>query len=249
MAIEVFNRYEQKYLLTRETFLKVNEAVKQHMEPDAHSVGDVFYPICNIYYDTEDCALIRASVAKPAYKEKLRLRSYGRAKPDDLVYLEIKKKYRCLVNKRRTAIPLSCAAEFVQTGALPQVLPCMNRQVMGELSYFVRTHTLMSKAFVAYDRIAYFDRETHDLRISFDRNLRARSDRLSLTSADTGAPIIRSDVYVMEVKTRFAAPLWLTDLLADHGLYKQSFSKYGSFYLDALTAPAPAAQTDAKKTA
>ena len=93
MAIEVFNRYEQKYLLTRETFLKVNEAVKQHMEPDAHSAGDVFYPICNIYYDTEDCALIRASVAKPAYKEKLRLRSYGRAKPDDLVYLEIKKKY------------------------------------------------------------------------------------------------------------------------------------------------------------
>lgn len=123
----------------------------------------------------------------------------------------------------------------------------MNRQVMGELSYFVRTHTLVPKAFVAYDRIAYFDRETHDLRISFDRNLRARSDRLSLTSADTGAPIIRSDVYVMEVKTRFAAPLWLTDLLADQGLYKQSFSKYGSFYLDALTAPAPAAQTDAKK--
>ena len=113
----------------------------------------------------------------------------------------------------------------------------------------MRTHTLVPKAFGAYDRIAYFDSETHDLRISFDRNLRARSDRLSLTSADTGAPIIRSDVYVMEVKTRFAAPLWLTDLLADHGLYKQSFSKYGSFYLDALTAPAPAVQTDAKKTA
>ncbi len=236
MAVEVFNRYEQKYILNRETFFKVNEAVKQYMEPDSHSAGDVFYPICNIYYDTFDFALIRASVAKPAYKEKLRLRSYGRAKPGDLVYLEIKKKYQGLVNKRRTAISLPAAAEFIQTGRLSEISSDMNRQILAELSYFVRTHSLVPKAFVAYDRIAYFGKGNQDLRISFDHNLRARNKKLVLTAPDTSVPLIDSDVYIMEVKTRFAAPLWLTDLLVSHGLFKQSFSKYGSYYLNTLLA-------------
>ena len=236
MAIEVFNRYEQKYLLDSETFLRVNEAVKRYMEPDAHSAGDTFYPICNIYYDTEDCNLIRSSLAKPAYKEKLRLRSYGRAKSDDVVFLEIKKKYRGLVNKRRTAFPLSAAADFIKTGELPQMQNYMNPQVTKELSYFVKTHTLLPKAFVAYDRIAYFGKEEQDLRISFDRNLRARNDTLTLTAPDTGIPIIPRDTYVMEVKTRFAEPLWLTDLLNSENLHKRSFSKYGSFYLETIAA-------------
>lgn len=230
MAIEVFNRYEQKYILDHETFLSVNETVKRFMEADAHSTGDNFYPICNIYYDTPDCDLIRTSLEKPAYKEKLRLRSYGRAKPGDQVFLEIKKKYQGLVNKRRTAITIGEAERFIQTGVMPDCSEDMNYQVLCELAAFIHRYSLVPKAYVAYDRIAYFDKGAHDLRISFDKNLRARDHSLTLTAQDIGVPIIDSDLYIMEVKTRYSAPLWLTQALEKYGIKRQSFSKYGTYY-------------------
>lgn len=42
-------------------------------EKDAYGA----YTICNIYYDTGDWRLIRKSLEKTVYKEKLRIRSYG----------------------------------------------------------------------------------------------------------------------------------------------------------------------------
>lgn len=238
MAIEVFNRFEQKYIINHETFLRVNDVIKKHMKPDVHSAGDIFYPILNIYYDTEDCALIRASVSKPAYKEKLRLRSYGRAQAGGTVYLEIKKKYHGLVNKRRTAIKLDQAEKFVESGIPPCPDAQMNLQVLRELAYFVNLRHLVPKAFIAYDRIAYFgEGNDSDLRISFDRNLRARSTNLSLAAPDTGTPILDGGLYICEVKTRFAEPLWLTGLFTSENLHRQSFSKYGSYYLETRSIP------------
>ncbi|MBQ4086688.1 MAG: polyphosphate polymerase domain-containing protein [Clostridia bacterium] len=236
MAIEVFNRYEQKYILNEPMFSAINEGVKARMESDRYSADGRFYPICNIYYDTQDFHLIRTSLDKPAYKEKIRLRSYGRVNPKDTVFLEIKKKYHGLVNKRRTAISIAEAERFIRTGEMPMVRPGMNEQVVHELSAFIRRYPpLVPKAYVAYDRIAYFDCETHDLRISFDTNLRARDTSLTLTAKDMGVPILSPDYYVLEVKTRFGAPLWLTELLEKNGAKKQSFSKYGTFYQQMLS--------------
>ena len=235
MALEVFNRYEQKYILNRDTFHAVNAEIKRNMEPDQYSTDGTFYPICNIYYDTADCDLIRISLEKPAYKEKLRLRSYGRATPESAVFLEIKKKYHGLVNKRRTAISIKDAERFLASGTMPEIRPGMNEQVLRELEAFLHRYPpLMPKAYVAYDRIAYFDKDTHDLRVSFDTNLRARDSALTLTAEDTGVPVIAPDLYVLEVKTRFGAPLWLTHLLEEHCVYRRSFSKYGTFYQNLL---------------
>ena len=106
MAIEIFNRYEHKYKLDTKTFNKVLEIMDEHMELDSHCGEHSLYTIANIYYDTKDNSLIRESLSKPAYKEKLRLRSYGVPDMDSKVFLEIKKKYRGLVNKRRTTLEL-----------------------------------------------------------------------------------------------------------------------------------------------
>ena len=77
MAIEVFSRYEKKYLLTEETYLWLLEHISENMKLDKFNQDGKLYNIANIYYDTENDALIRASIEKPIYKEKLRLRSYG----------------------------------------------------------------------------------------------------------------------------------------------------------------------------
>ena len=63
-----FERYEKKYMLTPAQLRVMLTGMKAHMVPDQYGK----YTICNIYYDTPDWRLIRASLEKPVYKEKLR---------------------------------------------------------------------------------------------------------------------------------------------------------------------------------
>ena len=108
MAISTFQRREVKFLLSQEQFEALLPVVHEHMNPDKYCVNGKEYGIYNIYYDTPDNYLIRQSIAKPYYKEKLRLRSYySPAEPDSSVFLEVKKKIGGIVTKRRVAMTLS----------------------------------------------------------------------------------------------------------------------------------------------
>lgn len=228
MAKEVFNRFEHKYLLNQKTYEEVLCQMDRHMELDAYNAGHKPYTIANIYYDTADDYLIRTSLSSPAYREKLRLRAYGVPKMDSTVFLEIKKKYNGLVNKRRTAICLEDAYRFIQSGKCPDCTEGINLQVLHELSYFLAHYTLFPKLYLAYDRIAYFEKGNPDLRISFDQNIRSRRTEVSLEKGDYGTPLMDENLYLMEVKTSLAKPLWLTHLLADIGVFRTSLSKYGT---------------------
>lgn len=228
MATEVFNRYEHKYMLDRETFSKVINVMEQHMVMDRHNKGHKPYTIANIYFDTPDDYLIRTSLAKPEYKEKLRLRAYGVPNLDSKVYLEIKKKFKGIVNKRRTTLKLKEAYDFVESGKAPQPKKYMNAQVLRELEYFLNIYDLSPKLYLAYDRIAYYEKKNKDLRISFDMNIRSRRYDLALEDGDHGEMLLPNDVYLMEIKTSLAKPLWLTHMLAELHIRRNSFSKYGT---------------------
>lgn len=235
MAIEIFNRFEDKYRLDYETFLRVQEIMDRHMEVDKYCEGHSFYTIANIYYDTQDNALIRESLSKPVYKEKLRLRSYGIPDAASDVFLEIKKKYRGLVNKRRTTLHLDEAYAFLESGKAPEIKDYMNEQVVNELEYFLSVHTLKPKVYIAYDRLAYFERGNDDLRISFDTNIRTRRDDLALEAGDYGSRLLPKDTYLMEIKTSLAKPMWLVSMLSELNIYSASFSKYGTEYTRLLS--------------
>lgn len=228
MAIEVFNRYEHKYLLNRDTYKRVIEVMDKHMVLDSHNKNHEPYTIANIYYDTQDDYLIRKSLSKPAYKEKLRLRAYGVPELSSKVFLEIKKKYNGIVNKRRTTLKLDEAYSFVASGEKPQTEQYMNGQVLSEIEYFLHMYDLQPKLYLAYDRIAYFEKGNPDLRISFDMNIRSRRYDVRLDYGDYGEKLLSDDVFLMEVKTAFAKPLWLTDMLTKFGIKRKSFSKYGT---------------------
>lgn len=156
MAIEGFNRYEHKYLLNTAEFGAIRKTVEQHMDSDPYNIGGKPYTIANIYYDTADDYLIRNSLCKPMYKEKLRLRAYGVPKITDTVYFEIKKKAFGIVNKRRTAMKLGEAYEFIKIGEMPNIGEYMNKQVVRELDDFLTRYKVEPKLYLAYDRIAYF---------------------------------------------------------------------------------------------
>lgn len=237
MAIEVFNRYEHKYMLDRKTYEKVIEVMDQHMELDSHNENHKPYTIANIYYDTADDHLIRASLQKPKYKEKLRLRAYGVPKKDSKVFLEIKKKYNGIVNKRRTTLTLKEAYDFVKSGKKPNLKDYMNAQVLEEINYFLKVYDLTPKLYLAYDRIAYFEKGNPDLRISFDTNIRSRRYDVRLEAGDYGELLLDGDVCLMEVKTSLAKPLWLVHMMTDLDIKRTSFSKYGTEFKEMVNSP------------
>ncbi len=234
MAIEIFNRYEHKYLLDEQTYDKVIPIIESHMELDAYNEGHKPYTIANIYYDTGDDYLIRHSLESPVYKEKLRLRSYGVPGMTSKVFLEIKKKYKGLVNKRRTMIELDEAYDFVKTGEEPEAREYMNKQVMDEINYFLHVYDLEPKVYLAYDRIAYFEKDNPDLRISFDKNIRSRRHDVHLEDGDYGKKLLDDDMYLMEIKTARAKPLWLTHMLTEFDIKRVKFSKYGTEFKNML---------------
>lgn len=215
-------------MLDRDTFESVKRILDGHMVMDSNNKGNKPYTISNIYYDTADDYLIRTSLSKPLYKEKLRLRAYGIPQMDDKVYLEIKKKFNGIVNKRRTTLKLCEAYDFVQTKIAPKPKEYMNTQVLSEIEYFMKIYDLSPKVYLAYDRYAYFEKYNKDLRISFDMNIRSRRYDLALEKGDYGEKLLNDEVYLMEIKTSLAKPLWLTYMLSDLDIKRNRFSKYGT---------------------
>ncbi|MDR1589652.1 MAG: polyphosphate polymerase domain-containing protein [Oscillospiraceae bacterium] len=235
MAVEVFNRYEKKYVLDADTYERVIRRVSEYAEPDEHNKAGRLYEIRNVYYDTRDSALIRRSLSKPHYKEKLRLRSYGEPKAGDMVYAEIKKKAGGLVNKRRSAMYPREAERFLGGGGI-ELAPYMNAQVVGEIGYMLesageRLSPLRPAAYLAYDREAFFGIGRHDVRVSFDTNIRTRRDDLTL-DRDGGEPLLEPGLRIMEIKAARSIPLWLCGLLSEYKIYPMGFSKYGAEYIN-----------------
>lgn len=230
MAIEVFNRYETKYLMDTDAFYSIYRRLLEYMEPDEHNKDGDCYSISNLYYDTEHHSLIRSSLSKPKYREKLRIRAYGTPAADAEVYLELKKKVFGLVNKRRTALRLPEAYAFAGTGLAPEPQPYMNGQVVREIAYFLGRYELRPMVYLAYDRIAMFAKGNRDLRISFDTNIRSRRHDLRLESGDYGEQLLAPGQRLMEVKAEKTVPLWLSKLLSELGMFRTSFSKYGNEY-------------------
>ncbi|MDR0875037.1 MAG: polyphosphate polymerase domain-containing protein [Clostridiales Family XIII bacterium] len=242
MAIEVFNRYENKYRLDEGVCEKLRRRLADYMEPDKHNKIHGAYAICNLYYDTSDSYLIRNSLAKPVYKEKLRVRSYGVPERDGKVYVEIKKKFHGLVNKRRSALPLDEAYQFLATGVRPEIREGMNSQVLSEIQYFLQQHDLSPQVFLAYERLAFFGTGEHDLRVSFDTKITTRRIDLRLESGIYGEKLLPDGKWLMEVKTAESIPLWLCRILSEYQIYPISFSKYGTEYKQSLMPEMPAKQ-------
>lgn len=222
----VFERIEKKYLLTREKYNLLLEAIEPYMTADSygkHTIG-------NIYYDTDTYELISRSIEKPKYKEKFRVRSYGVPKPEDKVFLEIKKKYDGIVYKRRVAMTLAEAEDYLERG----IRPNKEGQILKEIDYFISYYKPKAKLYLAYDRVAYFGNENKEVRITFDHNIRSREYNMSLGEGDYGTPLLDEYHYLMEIKVPGAMPLWLSRILADLEIYPASFSKYGNIYKQSI---------------
>lgn len=217
-----FKRYEKKYILTQDQLSRMLAGMEDYVCADEFGR----YTICNIYYDTDDFQLIRTSLEKPVYKEKLRMRSYGTPGGQDKVFVELKKKYDGIVYKRRTVMQAADAVSYIHNGNAPE----QEDQICHEIDWFMRSYRPTPKVFIAYDRTAFAGLDDPNLRITFDTNLRWRDTDLDLRLGDHGAPILPPDQILMEIKIPGTAPVWLAHLLSEIGAFPTSFSKYGTCY-------------------
>jgi hypothetical protein len=187
--------------------------------------------LVNIYYDTPDDYLIRESLAKPYYKEKIRLRSYySPASPDSLVFLEIKKKIGGIVTKRRVSMTLAESDEYFATRRKPKATKYITEQVFRELDVFLNNYPIAPKQYISYQREAFFGKDNSDFRLTFDRKITERRYDLGLDYESYGNSIIGADQRLMEIKVSDSMPDWLIDKLSELKIYKTSFSKYGKAY-------------------
>lgn len=224
MAVQFsFKRYEKKFILTPQEAEKLRTLTGNRLCPDRYGL----HTICNIYYDTDDFLLIRQSIEKPVYKEKFRLRSYGVPGEKDMIFAEIKKKYKGVVYKRRVEAVPEEMARFLHEGTpLDQ-----DQQIQRELQWFLCQYAPTPKVFLAYDREAMWSPVEQEFRVTFDRNIRWRGERLDLRAGDDGKLVVPEDTIIMEVKTPTAIPLWFAHILSDMRVHPASFSKYGACYI------------------
>lgn len=235
--ISRFERVETKYILNPTQLGAFLPRMAEHMEPDGY--GET--TICSLYMDTADDLLVRRSLEKPKYKEKMRLRSYGVPGENGRVFLEIKKKVKGVVYKRRMDMTVREAMAYLLSAApLGQ-----GGQIAREIDYMKNRYGLYPKVYVAYDRVAYLElgAEAKGVRVTVDRNVRSRETDLDLRLGDAGRLLLPEGTAVMEIKTLGAYPLWLVSALAESRVYPGSFSKYGAAYQTARRCPSPLSRT------
>jgi len=233
----VFKRYEIKYMVTAEQKERILNAMMLHMEMDKFGRSTVR----NIYFDTDDFVLARHSIAKPDFKEKLRVRSYSKADADSTVFVELKRKFDGVVYKRRVGMREADAMRWMAGSEDPSAMSRLTAgspQVTNEIEYFKDMYNgLKPVLYLSYDREAYRMKSGADaidggaeFRVTFDSNIRCRENYLTLRSEAYGTDMLDQSMVLMELKCPGAIPLWMTEVLSAEHIYKTSFSKYGNAY-------------------
>ena len=243
MADEIFSRYELKFPMPYEVYMKLKDRLLEHLTADAYGDEEGFYSITNVYFDTYDNFFHRQNQNREPFRQKLRLRTYGVDNLDETCFLEIKKKYKGLVNKRRTTLRLRDAYRFLGmdealleecqsngSGAIDTESPIIvsNKQIFKEVSFFTDFFKLTPRMVLSYDRRAFFDAVDDSVRVTFDRNIRYRTTDFRLEHGSYGECFVDSDSVLMEIKVEKSVPMWLVELLNEFGLFRKKFSKYST---------------------
>ncbi len=220
-----FARFEKKYVITRAQKAKLLALIGSRLTPDSYGESTV----CNLYFDTPDYRLIRASLERGVFKEKLRIRAYNFPDRDSNAFVEIKRKCEGVVYKRRASMSYGDALDYLCGSGHPST----DSQILREIDYFRSFYgEIQPSVALFYDRMAYYWKENEDLRLTFDDNVRYRCDDFDLSCGDRGAETVSGERIILEIKLVDTFPLWLSEALDSLGIYPASFSKYGTAFQD-----------------
>lgn len=219
-----FKRIEKKYLIHQSKLEKLNHIFKNYLEKDDYAIST----ISNLYFDTDNYYMIRSSIEKAAYKEKLRMRSYDASPKDSSkVFLEIKKKFEKVIYKRRISTSLAKGNEYL----LKRENVLESSQIKDEIDWMFKINKdLKPMMYIYYDRFSLKAKDGSELRITFDHNILYRNYDLDIKKGIYGDKLLDDDYFIMEIKVEGAYPIWLSHILDQLEIYPRPFSKYGYAY-------------------
>jgi len=223
-SLSIFKRLEIKFVLTPTQCTDIYDIIKQKIPQD--KFGE--YLVQSVYFDTANWDVIRTSIEKPVYKEKLRLRCYNVSDVNSTIFLELKKKMRGVVYKRRISFPMS----ELRGKTVRDIVAQENCQIARELNFYLNINPVSEKAHVSYKRLAFAGED--GLRVTFDSDIRFRTELLDYAHPEGGLPILKDKLVVMEIKTLGGMPMWLANALSAYDIFPTSFSKYGMGYKQSI---------------
>lgn len=227
MAIEIFSRKEQKYLITRKQQEELVERIGSNMRNDKNGI-DGRYSVTSLYFDNAEKGVYFETKNKLTYRQKLRLRVYDDANLDSTAFFEVKQKHKKVVNKRRMLLPLREAYRYLEEDGQSGLsnYKTSNPQVMKEIDYFRTFYNLRPEMVVSYSRHALHGIDDAELRITFDFDLRCRKEDLHIENGPYGEHFIDPNLVVLEVKVDHSVPLWLARILQELQCEQRSASKF-----------------------
>lgn len=157
-------------------------------------------------------------------KKKLRIRSYNKPTLDSSVYVELKKKYDHIVYKKREKI----AYKYVLNNSF---FECAETRIDKEIKYFNDFYDgLTPKMFLLYEREAYYFKTDKQIRITFDTNIKYRTENVNLLPSISDIKLLPNNLVLIELKVPFSIPYDLAKYLSSEKIFKTPFSKYGTAY-------------------
>lgn len=227
MAIEIFTRREQKYLITTDQYLELVQQMSPYMRPDKYGTNGK-YTVTSLYFESPDYKIYYETKNKLRFRQKLRLRVYDDTDINGTAFFEVKQKHKKVVNKRRMILPLSEAYHYLDHAShIPlENIQTSNMQVLREIDHFRELFNLKPEMIVSYDRHAFHGVHDPELRVTFDLNLRCRNNDLAVENGPQGENFIDKNLVVLEVKVNDSVPLWLTRILQDLNCEQRSASKF-----------------------
>lgn len=216
--INLMQRYEKKYLLTFEQAENLKAFLSTKISLDIHHIGHEPYHIHSYYFDNSDHKIVKMSMESPAYKEKIRLRIYG--KDNHMIFIETKKKFLGQSYKYRKSIDKDVAQNILNLDYKDIMSDSIDDRRMYDmiLQYNLKPHIELD-----YDRLAY-ENSMEGIRVTFDTNLSYKYVSQSKSTK------LFEDYVILEVKCHRAFPMWMSKYLSEQRLHHQSLSKYGASY-------------------
>lgn len=227
MAIEIFSRREQKYLITRYQYGQLVKCLMNYMRFDKYGHNGMYH-VSSLYFDNPEKDIYFETKNKIKYRQKLRLRVYDEVDQNGTAFFEIKQKHNNVVNKRRLLMPLDEAYRYLENGSEQDLkqYKTSNVQVLKEIDYFISFYNLQPEMIVSYRRHAFHGLEDPELRLTFDLDLKCRNKDLALENGHYGTNFIDEDLVILEVKVNDSVPLWLARYLQKLNCEQRSASKF-----------------------
>lgn len=218
-------------MLTQAEYRALREAILPYMTYDTYGDPHGKYNIVSLYYESDDKVIYHETMNKLRFRQKLRLRVYDQVTTEDNSFIEIKQKFKNVVNKRRSILPLKDAYRVLSAPydeSLIQSSNASNAQILREALHFKELYALKPATVVSYDRQAFSGvaENEQDLRVTFDYNLMCRAEDLALENGPEGIHFVDEDLVILEVKVSNSVPFWLSRILSDFNFTRQGFSKF-----------------------